>query len=141
MNAKSIFVTVLAFVPMCSSSAAELSVDVRCFSNPGGTIQLEFRTYTDAAIGWIGGQVRYKGSREYIPLVFESSKELTAVPGRPSEFEHRWLEFANGAINGEYRLLSQGANVYGFRHISRQGGRVTVLSKPVFADDDGRCPW
>lgn len=59
--------------------AGVLYVDTRCFSNAKNTINLEFRAYSDAEIGWIGGQVKYRQSDEFIPLAFKGTETLREV--------------------------------------------------------------
>ena len=121
--------------------AGELSVDVRCFSDLSGKIQLEFRAYEDRTIGWVGGQVRYKHSDTFIPLVFGKTETLTEIPGRPWEFKHHWFEIVEGAVNGQYHLISQGAGVHGFSYTSQTSGKTIDLSEQSYPNEAGVCPW
>lgn len=135
------FAIALIAITATPAYAGEMSVDIRCFSDSKNKIQLEFRTYTDEDIGWVGGQVRYRQSKEFIPLVFSGSKTLTEIKDRPWEFEHIWLEVVGGTINGEYRLISQGANVYGFSYTNRKTGKTIQLSEQSYIDESGKCTW
>lgn len=121
--------------------AGGLSVDIRCFSNPSGSIQLEFRTYADRGIGWVGGQVRYKHSDTFIPLVFDKTETVTEIPGRPWEFKHHWLEIVDGAVNGKYQLVSQGAVIHGFSYTGQISGKSVDLSEESYPNEAGVCPW
>lgn len=134
-------VLVLAATLAGPARAADASVDVRCFSDAAGKVQLEFRVYGDEAIGWVGGQVRYRTSKTYIPLAFAGSTTLQDIEDRPSEFRHRWLEIVDGRINGEYALSSQGANVYGFEYVGRRTGKRVSLPKASLPDESGACAW
>ena len=133
--------TTFVLFALAGASASPTSVDTRCFSDARHKVQLEFRVYSDEGIGWVGGQVRYRQSKEFIPLVFQHSDVLQDIEGRPSEFEHRWLEVVDGAITGEYRLTSQGANVYGFRYLNRKTGKAFELPEQSFPDEAGTCRW
>ena len=126
---------------VCSVQAKELGVDIRCFSDPAKKIQLEFRTYSDEGIGWVGGQVRYGQSKKFIPLVFKGSKTVMDLKDRPSEFKHTWLEVVDSAISGKYQLNSQGANVYGFSYTSHKTGKTTNLPVASQLDEYGKCVW
>ena len=119
----------------------ELSVDVRCFSSPNKNINLEVRLYTDDKIGWIGGQVRYKQSKEFIPLVFQKTETIREVEDRPWEFKHTWLEIVNGKINGQYVFVSQGALTYDFTYINKHSGKSVDLSKFTPPNKNGVCVW
>ena len=121
--------------------ASDLSVDIRCFSDPSGSVQLEFRTYTDRIIGWVGGQVRYKHSDTFIPLVFDKTETLTEIPGRPWEFKHHWLEIVDGTVKGQYQLISQGAGVHGFSYKGQMSDKTIDLSKQSYPNEAGVCSW
>jgi hypothetical protein len=123
------------------AQAKQPGADIRCFSDSAKQIQVEFRTYSDDGIGWVGGQVRYGQSQQFIPLVFNGSKTVKKIKDRPSEFEHTWLEVVDGAISGQYRLNSQGANVYGFAYTSLKTGKTTNLPVVSWVDESGKCVW
>jgi len=124
-----------------SSANAKTYVDLRCFSSPNDKINIELRMYQDDEIGWVGGQVRYKQSQEYIPITHLKTESLEDYPDRPSEFEHTWLEIVEGEINGKYIILSQGANVYGFSYTNKQSGKTVDLSQSKGTDENGNCNW
>lgn len=129
----------LAVVP--TAHAGELSVDIRCFSDYKEKINLEFRAYLDPEIGRVGGQVRYRQSKSFIQLVYYSTETLREVEDRPWEFQHTWLEILDGAITGQYKLISQGAIIYGFSYTSKSTGRTVDISKQTYPDAHGKCTW
>ncbi|WP_407364179.1 hypothetical protein HKW97_24020 (plasmid) [Pseudomonas luteola] len=126
---------------MSSVQAGELSVDSRCFSDAKGKINLEFRAYSDADIGPVGGQVRYRQSRKFIPLVYKQTTTLMEVEDRPWEFQDTWLEVLNGAITGQYDMITQGALIYSFSYTSKRTGKTIHLSKQTYPDESGKCTW
>lgn len=130
----------LSMIPTLAD-AGVLSVDTRCFSNAKNTINVEFRAYTDSEIGWIGGQVKYRQSDEFIPLAFKGTETLREVPDRPWEFEHTWLEILDGKIAGQYKMVSQGAVIYAFTYTSKRSGKVVDISEQSYIDEDGACTW
>ncbi len=113
---------------------------IRCFSSPNGKINLELRTYRDQDIGWIGGQVRYKQSESYIPLVYQGSETINEVPDRAWEFKHTWLEIVDGQVSGRYTFRSQGAVMWDLHYI-HSSGRVIDLSQPGHLDENDQCVW
>ncbi len=87
------FLAPILLIVFHSAHAAELSVDIRCFSDSKEKINLEFRAYSDPEIGWVGGQVRYRQSKKFIQLVYNGTKTLREVAGRPWEFQHIGWKF------------------------------------------------
>ncbi|AWT11966.1 hypothetical protein DM292_18050 [Stutzerimonas frequens] len=124
-----------------SAHAGELSVDVRCFSDSKDKINLEFRAYSDPEIGWVGGQVRYRQSKKFIQLVYDGTETLREVEDRPWEFQHTWLEILDGAITGQYKLVSQGAVIYEFTYTSKSTGSTVDISNQTYPDTHGKCTW
>lgn len=132
---------VLFLVLSLPAYAESIEVDIRCFSSSDEAIQLEFRTYADEQIGWVGGQIRYKQSQEFIPLVFHKQEIIDQIPDRPWAYRYTWLEIVNGAVNGRYELLAQGANIYSFAYISNASGESFDISREIWPDEDGNCTW
>lgn len=137
---KGLFGLLVLFVS-CPATAGDISVDVRCLSDASNGVQLQFRTYQDPKVGWVGGQVRYRISDTFIPLVLHKERVEREIPGRPSEYQYTWLEVFDGRINGEYRLSSQGANLYNFTYTNRDSGKRTELTERHGRREDGACKW
>lgn len=124
------------------ANAQQLSIDTRCFMSPDEQLKVEFKTYQDSDIGWVGGQLRYHTSQQYIPLVFKASEVVTELPDRPWEFKHTWLEIVDGQINGSYQYHSQGAVVFNFSYRPSGSDQVFDLSKNSHSvDQNGHCTW
>lgn len=122
-----------------TASNQTLSVDIRCFSDADRKIQLELRTYSDKETGWVGGQVRYRRSNEFIPLVVQHSTPIQDSDVFPAEVEHLWHEIVGGSITGEYQMTGQGANIYSFKYTNRKTGRTFDISEQSFPDESGHC--
>ncbi|EGU29133.1 hypothetical protein [Vibrio scophthalmi] len=138
------FIPLITFLFGCVSTsllANDVMVDTRCFSSPNGKINLELKTYLDRDIGWVGGQVRYKQSKHYIPLVYKGSETINEVPDRPWEFKHTWLEVVDGKINGRYEFHSQGAVMWNLHYIHSSGRSVDLSNQSYNLDDNGQCIW
>lgn len=132
-----------AFAQAAPASRGDATVDARCFADAANRVQFDFRTWEAGSRGWIGGQVRYRNGKAAIPIVFQGSTVLEDHDGRPSEFEHRWIEVLDGTVTGEYRLRSQGAVVYDMRYLNRRSGRTTTFPEGWHADaeDGDGCAW
>ena len=126
---------------MSSVQAGELSVDINCFSDAKGKINLEFRSYSDADAGPVGGQVRYRQSKTFIPVVYKQTTTLREVEDRPWEFQHTWLEVLDADITGQYDMVTQGALIYSFTYTSKRTGKTIDLSKQTYTDESGKCTW
>lgn len=131
----------LLLTAISSVHAGELSVDTRCFSDAKKKINLEFRAYSDSEIGWIGGQVRYHQSEKFIQLVYKDTETLREVEDRPWEFQHTWLEILDGAITGQYKLVSQGSVIYGFIYTSKLTGKSVDISNQTYTYKHEKCTW
>src|SRR5690606_4329500 len=57
------------------------------------------------------------------------------------EFKHHWLEIVDGAVNGKYQLVSQGAVIHGFSYTGQISGKSVDLSEESYPNEAGVCPW
>lgn len=126
-----------------SAFAAEsVSVDFRCLATEGSKpIRLEWRLFSEGKSNWSASYVKYKGAKQPISLVLRSTTATETAPGRPMEFESVWLEVVDGQIAGEYRVTTQGANVYGFEYKNRRTGKEVAFAQDNAAYTDAGCKW
>lgn len=125
-----------------AQAKSELETDIRCLSTgTAQAIRLEWRTFSDGDAGWFGGYVRYKGATRVIPIILASTQTLSRPSGRPWEFRYTWLELSSGRVTGEYRLSSQGANVYDFSYKNLRTGKQYLFSEVSAPSENGQCSW
>lgn len=131
-----------ALAGMSAQASGEVETDVRCLSSATTpAIRLEWHTFADSAAGWFGGYVRYEGKSQVIPIVLSNTQTLSRPSGRPWEFRYVWLEVSNGRITGEYRLTSQGADVYDFSYKNLRTGKPSSFPEVTSAAQGGECKW
>ncbi|WP_294768515.1 hypothetical protein [uncultured Rhodoferax sp.] len=126
-----------------SAQAAEsVSVDFRCMATSGSKpIRLEWRLFSEGKSNWSASYVKYKGAKQPISLVLHTTSASETAPGRPMEFESVWLEVVDGQIAGEYRITTQGANVYGFDYKNRRTGKEIAFAQDNAAYTETGCKW
>ena len=129
------------FCAATAQATGELEIDVRCLSDAAQAIRLEWHTFSEANAGWFGGYVKYKGATKVIPIVLSSTQTLSRPGGRPWEFRYTWLEVSDSQVTGEYRLSSQGANVYDFSYKNLRTGKQYSFSEVSAPAENGRCAW
>ncbi len=110
--------------------------DFRCMKAVGGKSRLQFTNDTDT---WATGWVQYKGGSGRIPIKLESEKERREVPGRPSEFESRWIEQVPDG--GAYVLMSQGVRIYEFAYVRKKDGKSFRYEQDDTAWTEKGCEW
>ena len=132
----------LGLAGMSAQAIGEVETDVRCLSSATTpAIRLEWHTFADSAAGWFGGYVRSEGKLQVIPIVLSDTQTLSRPSGRPWEFRYVWLEVSNGRISGEYRLSSQGAEVYDFSYENLRTGKLFLFLEVMSAAQGGECKW
>ncbi|WP_150595995.1 hypothetical protein [Pseudomonas fluorescens] len=118
----------LFVLPLTAHS--EVATEVFCFrSQEGKNINFEFRTYFDSVAKWSGAGVKYSKSKQAIGLVHRNTEQEELVYGRPYQYTTTWVEVVDGALMGEYQMVTQGGRVdsmtytnyksekkYSFRH-------------------------
>lgn len=142
---RSVLAVSLSLAVCAPVSANDTSVDVHCFASPNDATALELRLYLESEV-WVGGLVRYRGSEDFIPLVFEHEEMVEHVPGGPGKYRSTWLEVVDGEVNGKYEVFTQRAAVYDFAYLSRTSGERLDLSvetppRETWLDLDGICDW
>lgn len=132
----------LALNSLPALSQDRVEVDFRCLtggeSNP---VHLEWRTFADVPTKWVAAYVRYQKSRTPITLVFKSSEATETPKGRPWAFTSHWLEVVDGQVSGEYVVVSQGANIYGFRYTNFRSRKTTDFWQDLAAMQGDACVW
>jgi len=119
-----------------------IAVDFRCLTTNGNNpIQLEWRVFSEAESKWASSYVKYKNSTQVIPLVLRSEEATEQPEGRPWEITSVWLEIFEGKISGEYEIITQGANIYGFLYTNLRNGKKTSFIQDNAAFDEAGCKW
>jgi uncharacterized protein YecT (DUF1311 family) len=115
----------------------------RCFSGGSkNSIRLEWGWYKDAIPAhWITSYVKYKNSSKPIHLILKSDEGEEMVEGRPWMFTSTWLEVVDGKVTGEYKTVTQGANIYGFTYKDYRNGRIVDFSEDIAAHENDECKW
>lgn len=134
---------VLALVVGPATAKAAINEDFRCLSSTAGKpVHLEFRVFADPASNWTGGYVKYQGAKKVV-VIAPGKTVVTDRPegDRPWEFETTWLELTEGRVTGEYVVVSQGANIYGFRYTSKATGKVFEFEQDIAATGERACEW
>ncbi|MBD9677939.1 hypothetical protein IB274_14595 [Pseudomonas sp. PDM18] len=121
----------------------ELKFDTRCFTHYAKkpvNIKLSTSYVEDGRLNV--GYVQYDGSSEAILLVFVGAEERVLDKDRPSEVTTIWKEVFKTKFGGEYKVLSQGANIYGFSY-KANSGRVVDFKYNDSANlpDYTGCSW
>jgi hypothetical protein len=102
----------LLMLVLPSTAFSEVITSVYCFrSQEGKNINFEFRTYFDSATKWSGAGVKYSKSKEAIGLVHRDTEQEELVYGRPYQYTTTWIEVTDGALAGEYQMVTQGGRV------------------------------
>ncbi|NML17485.1 hypothetical protein [Azohydromonas caseinilytica] len=137
-----LFLVAIFFVAFTTQAREPLAVDFRCLI--GGdkqNIHLEWRVFSEPETGWTTAYVKYHGGSKPIPLV-QKSEEATQKPeGRPWEMTSIWLEVMEGKITGEYRVVTQGANIYRFQYKNHRNGKEMVFVQDLAAQWNDGCEW
>lgn len=132
----------LALQSFSAAAGERVDIEFRCFTGgPNDKTHVEWRTFSDRPTKWVAGYVRYQRSETPISLVFQSSEATQKPSGRPWEFTSRWLEVVDGRISGEYVVVTQGANVYGFSYKNLRNGKTTEFWQDIAAMKEDRCEW
>mgnify|MGYP001028388345 CR=1 FL=1 len=141
------YLSVLSLVALslCPLAAyGELTTEVRCFrSSEGKNINFEFRTYHDSVSTWGGVGVRYRQSKRFITLVHRNTEQEILAEDRPYEFTTTWVELSEGALTGEYEMVSQGARVYSMVYTNYKSGKKYSFEEDFgidFSPETG-CQW
>lgn len=121
-----------------------VSVNYRCLTESAEQkIRLEWRVFSAPGVDWSGGYVQYKGSARAIPIVLTKTEILDRPQGRPWQYQNTWAEIVDGRIAGQYVVVTQGANIYGFDYKNVRSGKAFSFAQDVaaYTDADGRCAW
>lgn len=120
-----------------------LGFDMRCFTHRGvEPVNLRFASAYLPEARLSVGYVQYEKFNDSILLSFVGSEETVLDDDRPVEVTTTWREVFKTKFGGEYKVISQGANIYGFSYKSRNG-RVTNFeynSSAIMPNYRG-CSW
>ena len=139
---KKLFLMLLLVLPLTARS--EITTQVSCFrSLEGKNINFEFRTYYDSVAQWGGAGVRYSKSKKAISLVHRSTEQEILAEDRPYEFTTTWVEVSEGALTGEYEMVSQGARIYGMTYTNYKSGKKYSFEQDISMDSppETGCQW
>ncbi|WP_447748203.1 hypothetical protein [Pseudomonas nicosulfuronedens] len=94
-----------------------MKFQVRCFTHEAEKpVNVSFAT-TYIPEGRLNiGYVQYEKSGEAILLKFVRAEEKILADDRPAEVTAIWKEVFKTGFGGEYKVVSQGANIYGFSY-------------------------
>ncbi len=87
--------------------------------------------------------VRYAKSKAAISLLFKHVDQEELAEGRPYQFTTTRWKMADGKINGEYEMMSQGAIVYSKTYTNARTGKKTGFARAQDVDASGKtgCRW
>ncbi|MCW8127705.1 hypothetical protein [Microbulbifer halophilus] len=123
---------------LCSGALSEEG-DFRCFQSVG--LEKPLRLQFDFPPGdQKTGYVTYESGSGKIPVENTGMKETRMEPGRPSEFEVEWEEVAANDSGGKYVIVSQGARVYEFKYI-RRDGKLFEFEEDLDSLGENGCAW
>lgn len=133
------YIIILSILFSFSASSAP-EKQTGCFSSDSGLINVKFIDIYDDAVHL--GYVKYKNSKEPIPLVFSDEKSESVDEDRPIENTTNWLEFIHGKYNGQYIVMSQGARYYQFIYKSISGRTISLNENlEAYNNDRSDCIW
>lgn len=120
-----------------------LRFEVRCLTHEGERpVNVKFAT-TYIPEGKLSiGYVQYEKSSKSILLSHVGAEEMILSEDRPVEVTSIWREVFKSKFGGEYTVVSQGANVYGFSYKSTAGKVTDFVDNPSAVDSDySDCNW
>ncbi|MEY4766806.1 MAG: hypothetical protein RI907_3479 [Pseudomonadota bacterium] len=121
---------------------ASVVEEFRCLTRlEGKPISLEIHWVGDAKVKWQGGYVLYKGAKQAIPIVLQSSAVTDRPPGRPWAFEDTWVEVIQGKVTGAYKVAHQGARITSFTYTSAKDGKVFYFDEDLEHMAESSCQW
>jgi len=133
------YIIILSILFSFSASSAP-EKQTGCFSSDSGLINVKFIDIYDDGVHL--GYVKYKNSKEPIPLVFSDEKSESVDEDRPIENTTNWLEFIHGKYNGQYIVMSQGARYYQFIYKSISGRTISLNENlEAYNKDRSDCIW
>jgi hypothetical protein len=133
------YIIILSILFSFSASSAP-EKQTGCFSSDSGLINVKFIDIYDDGVHL--GYVKYKNSKEPIPLVFSDEKSESVDEDRPIENTTNWLEFIHGKYNGQYIVMSQGARYYQFIYKSISGRTISLNENlEAYNNDRSDCIW
>ena len=142
---KSLSVFFIALLLLCPLAAhSEVTTEVYCFrSEEGKSTNFEFRTYYDSVAKWGGAGVKYSKSNKAIALVHRNTEHEVMTEDGPYQFTTTWVEVADGALTGEYEMVSQGARIYGMTYTNYKSGKKYLFEQDINMDSppETGCQW
>ena len=114
--------------------------DFRCLTSVGlqkpVRLQFTFQTGKDDQ-----DFVTYQRGSGRIKLQKIQERELRKGPdGRPGTFEMSWKEILPDGSGGRYVMVTQGARIYDFKYI-RKDGKVLTFTEDSDASTEQGCVW
>jgi hypothetical protein len=131
----------LLFAPFIAH--AEISHDTFCFSSgQAKSTNFEMQTYFDSSRKLSWGFVKYRNSRQAIPLILAESSSETLDRNAPDGETTTWVEVYGKQVTGEYQMVSQGTMVRSMVYINKKSGKKTAFGlNSGAATDTGSCDW
>ncbi len=130
---------VLIVVSLCKPVFADEN-DFRCLRSVGlkNPVRLQF-TFQNGKDNQ--EYVKYQRGSGRIKLQKIQERELRQGPaGRPSTFEMTWKEITPDGSGGSYVMAIQGARIYDFKYISKNG-KVLKFVDDLEASTEQGCVW
>jgi hypothetical protein len=122
----------------------EMTVDVYCF-NAGGAkaINFELHALADPVKKWSGGFVKYQNSEHSITLVLKNVVNQVLNKNAPNQETTTWIEVYENEITGEYRMMSQGANIHSMTYRNYRTRKETgfVFNVNAISQTRDSCQW
>ena len=130
-------IALLAGSLLCATALAD-SAEIRCFRSYGlkKPLRLQFSFPPEGARN---GHVRYENGSANIPVKLIKTESEETLHGRPMEFTTTWKELTPDG--GTYTVVSQGANVYGFRFIRAKDRKTFTFEEDQEASEENGCRW
>jgi len=95
---------------------------VDCFESNLKYVRFELQTFYNSLTKWSGSVVKHQNHNHAIPLVDKEVLEETVSENVPARSTTISLEVLAGKITGEYRMVSQGVNIYSMIYMNYRTG-------------------
>lgn len=135
--------TIFAFILVTPMVAhADISSEIMCFGSGGvKSVNFEIRTYYDSSTKFSFGFVRYRNSKQTIPIVLNRSISENLGNNMPDQTTNTWTEVYDGKVTGEYEMISQGAGVSSMVYTRKQGNKKIAFFLNADAITSTGCQW
>lgn len=122
--------------------ADTMKSSTRCFTSTNGKTNVKFVEIYNANDKINIAYVKYEKSDKSIPLYLITRETESTDNDRPVATTKKWLEIIDGKPNGEYTIMSQGAQIYTFTYTRKNGTPVNFnYNTEATSDDYLNCSW